>query len=331
MFGYIVRRVFAGATVMLFVSAAAFVLFFIGPTDPARTLCGDRNCDAQKLADITESLGLDKPFTTQMAEYYRGLLFGREIHTGGLVKDCPAPCSGYSFKFDQPVTALMVANAPPTISVAFGAVTLYVAIGVTLGVLASIRRGTLVDKGMMGVTLVVVSFPYYLVALLAYLTFKLQFPIFPTPGYYPLTEDPVKWFQGLLLPWVVLGVTGATAYARYTRTAMVETISEDYVRTARAKGLSMRKVYLKHALRAALTSVVTILGLDLAGILTGTIFTEQIFSVQGLGLLGLNAFNLGDLPVIMGVVLFSTFLLVFFNLVVDIVYSVLDPRVRLGA
>jgi peptide/nickel transport system permease protein len=199
-----------------------------------------------------------------------------------------------------------------------------------LGILAAARRGTIVDRGLMGSTLVINAFPYYLVALLAWLTFTLKYPIFPRSGYTPLTQDPVAWFKGLIFPWVVLGVVNATAYARYTRTAMVESLSEDYVRTAKAKGLSARSIYLKHALRAALTSVVTILGLDLAGYLTGTIFTEQIFSVQGLGVMGLQAFNAGDLPVIMGVVIFTAMLLVTFNLIVDIIYSVLDPRVRLG-
>jgi peptide/nickel transport system permease protein len=146
----------------------------------------------------------------------------------------------------------------------------------------------------------------------------------------PLTEDPFGWFKGLLLPWFVLGLVYATAYARYTRAAMVEALGEDFVRTARAKGLSRRKVYFRHALRAALTSVVTILGLDLATLFAGTVFTERIFDVQGLGLFALESFGVGDLPAIMGSVLYAAIILVSLNLIVDIVYSVLDPRVRLG-
>jgi peptide/nickel transport system permease protein len=330
-FAFIVRRIIAGLSVIVAVSILTFILFYVGPTDPARAICGDRNCVPERLHAIQQSLHLNDPIPVQMAEFYKGVFVGRDIQSGGIVKRCTAPCFGWSFINDQPVTQLMVARMAVTVSVALGAAVIFVTIGCSFGVIASIRRGTGLDRGLMASTLVVTAFPYYLIALLAYLTFTLQLPIFPTPGYTPITQNPVRWFAGMLLPWVVLGVTNATAYARYTRTAMVETISEDFVRTARAKGLTMQRVYLKHALRAALTSVVTILGLDLAGLLTGTIFTERIFNVQGLGLLGLQSFQLGDLPVIMGVVIFSAILLVAFNLVVDIIYSVLDPRVRLGA
>ncbi len=330
MFGYIVRRCIAGFTVIAAVSVCAFLLFFAGPTDPAYAICGTRNCTPDRLESIRSSLHLDAPIPEQLAEYYKGVFVGREIQTGGIVKHCEAPCFGWSFLQDQPVTQMMLQRLPVTLSVALGAAVIFLFVGITLGVIAAARRGTIVDRAMMGSTLVINAFPYYLVALLAWLTFTLKFPIFPRSGYTPFTEDPWAWFKGLLFPWVILGIVYATQYARYTRTAMVESLSEDYVRTARAKGLSTRSVYLKHALRAALTAVVTILGLDLAALLTGTIFTEQIFSVQGLGLMGLQAFNTGDLPVIMGVVIFTAFLLVFFNLIVDIVYSVLDPRVRVG-
>lgn len=330
MFGYIVRRAIAGFTVIAAVSVFAFILFFVGPTDPAYAICGTRNCSPDRLESIRSSLHLDRPIPQQLVEYYQGIATGRDIQTGGIVKHCSAPCLGWSFLQDQPVTQMMLQRLPVTISVALGAAVVFLTVGVALGVIAAARRGTLIDRGMMGSTLVINAFPYYLVALLAWLTFTLKFPIFPRSGYTPLTEDPWGWFKGLLFPWVVLGIVSATAYARYTRTAMVESLSEDYVRTARAKGVSTRSIYLKHALRAALTSVVTILGLDLAGLLTGTIFTEQIFSVQGLGLMGLQAFNAGDLPVIMGVVIFTALLLVVFNLIVDIVYSLLDPRVRVG-
>jgi peptide/nickel transport system permease protein len=330
MFGYIVRRIISGFTVIAAVSVVSFLLFYAGPTDPAYAICGTRNCTPDRLDSIRSSLNLDRPIPQQLVEYYKGVFTGREINTGGLIKECKAPCFGWSFLQDQPVTQMMLQRLPVTISVALGATVIFLIIGVALGVMAAARRGTIMDRAMMGSTLVINAFPYYLVALLAWLTFTLKFPIFPRSGYTPLTEDPWEWFKGLLFPWVILGIVYATAYARYTRTAMVESLSEDYVRTARAKGLSTRDVYLKHALRAALTSVVTILGLDLATLLTGTIFTEQIFSVQGLGVMGLQAFNAGDLPVIMGVVIFTAVLLVVFNLIVDIVYSMLDPRVRVG-
>ncbi|MGW0227006.1 ABC transporter permease [Actinopolymorpha singaporensis] len=330
MFGYIVRRIVAGIAVILVVMVASFFLFFLGPSQPEYSICGNRNCTPDRLADIRRSLSLDKPVPEQFAEFFTGIVTGREIHSGGFVKKCDVPCLGYSFVADQPVTTMIVQGLPVTISVALGAMVIFTVFGVTTGALAAIHRGTLWDKTLVSGSMVLTSFPYYLVALLAAIYLTIQYQVLPRSGYEPLLQNPLGWFKGLLLPWVVLGAVYATSYARYTRAAMVEALGEDFVRTARAKGLTVRKVNFKHALRAGLTSVVTILGLDLANLLTGTVFTEQIFNVQGLGLIALNAFGNGDLPVIMGSVLYASFLLVALNIVVDIVYSFLDPRVRLG-
>lgn len=330
MFGYVVRRIVAGLAVVLVVMVLSFFLFFLGPSRPEYAICGDRNCTPDRLADIRTSLSLDKPVPEQFIEYFTGIATGREIHSGGFVKPCPAPCLGYSFVADEPVTQMILTRIPVTISVALGAMVIFSIVGVTTGAFAAIHRGTIWDKTLVSGSLILTSFPYYLVALLAAIYLTIQYSIFPRSSYTPLTENPFEWFKGLLLPWVVLGAVYATAYARYTRAAMVEALGEDFVRTARAKGLTVRRVHFRHALRAGLTSVVTILGLDLAGLLTGTVFTEQIFNVQGLGLLALNAVGTGDLPVIMGSVMYASFLLVALNIVVDIVYSFLDPRVRLG-
>jgi peptide/nickel transport system permease protein len=330
MFGYVVRRIAAGLTVVFMVMVLSFVLFFVGPSDPAQQICGTRNCTPDRLADIQNSLHLDRPLPQQFAEYMVGIFTGREIHSGGFVKECPVPCLGYSFLSDQPVTSMIMQRMPVTISVALGAVVIFLILGVGSGSFAAIHRGTLMDKTLVGGSLVVSSFPYYLVALLAAIYLTIQYQIFPRSSYTPLLENPFDWFKGLILPWLVLGVTMATNYARYTRAAMVEALGEDFVRTARAKGLAVWQVHFRHALRAGLTSVVTILGLDLAGLLAGTVFTERIFDVQGLGLLALNSFGTGDLPVIMGTVMWAAFLLVAANLIIDIIYSFLDPRVRLG-
>ncbi|WP_020573698.1 ABC transporter permease [Actinopolymorpha alba] len=330
MFGYVIRRVAAGLSVVLVVMVISFFLFFIGPAKPEYAICGDRNCTPSRLADIRASLSLDKPVSEQFTEYFSGIFTGREIHSGGFVKECDVPCLGWSFIRNEPVTKLIVERLPVTISVALGAMVIFTTLGVTIGALAAIHRGSIWDRALVSSSLILTSFPYYLVALLAAIYLTIQFEVFPRSGYHPLTDNPWEWFKGLLLPWAVLGAVYATAYARYTRAAMVEALSEDFVRTARAKGLSPRRVHFRHALRAGLTSVVTILGLDLAGLLAGTIFTERIFEVQGLGLLALNAFDNGDLPVIMGSVMYASFLLVGLNIVIDIVYSFLDPRVRLG-
>jgi peptide/nickel transport system permease protein len=181
-----------------------------------------------------------------------------------------------------------------------------------------------------GASLLINAIPYYLMALLAYLYLISEWGIFPDSGYYsPFTDGPAAWAKGLLLAWVVLGVTNSTQYARFSRGSMVEALNEDYVRTARAKGLSERRVTLKHALRAAIVPVITIFGLDFAYLLAGTIFTEKIFSIQGIGLTALDALGTKDLPIISATVLIAAAFVVAMNLIVDVVYSLIDPRVRL--
>jgi len=203
-------------------------------------------------------------------------------------------------------------------------------IGVFVGSMAAKRRGTLGDRALMSSTLVLSSVPYYIVALMISLYLTILYPILPRGGYTPLTENPVAWFTGLLTPWLVLGLYSCTQYARYSRGSMVEALSEDYIRTARAKGLSDRVVTYKHGLRSGMIPVITIFGLDIAGSLAGAIFTERIFDLNGLGNLVLESLSNYDLPVIMGTVLVSSAILVAMNFLVDIAYSLIDPRVRLA-
>jgi peptide/nickel transport system permease protein len=197
-------------------------------------------------------------------------------------------------------------------------------------VFAARFRGTATDRGLVGVSLVVSSIPYYIIALLAFLIIYVQWGYFESLGYNAFTDGPVKWATGLALPWLVLGITSCTAYARYSRGAMVETLGEDYVRTATAKGVAARAVIFKHALRAAVVPIITIFGLDFAYLLAGTVFTEKIFQIQGIGVKALDSIFQYDFPVIQATVLFGAILIVLANLVVDILYSVIDPRVRLG-
>jgi peptide/nickel transport system permease protein len=221
---------------------------------------------------------------------------------------------------------------PATVSVAIGGAALYLLIGVPLGVAAARRRGTVADKSLVSSFLVLSSVPYYLFALLTFLYFSVIFevPFIGSPGYVPLSESPSDWFGGLALAWICLGVFGCTQYTRYSRGAMVEALSEDYVRTAKAKGLPQRTVVYKHALRAALVPVVTIFGIDFGTLLAGTIFTEKIFDINGIGLWALLAVGQKDLPIVQATALFSAAALIVSNLVVDLLYSVLDPRVRLS-
>jgi peptide/nickel transport system permease protein len=331
MFGYIVRRVISGLLVLLVVSVAVFALFFYGPADPAQAYCPETRCTPERLENIRTNLGLDRPVVEQYAEYMKGIFVGNDFEAGAISIDCDAPCLGVSFKLRVNVTDYLLARFPATLSLAIGGSVIFLVVGVSSGIFAARRRGSVADKGIVSAALVINAVPYYLVALLAYLLLISQWGIFPESGYFPLTTDgPVAWFKGLLLAWLVIGITSSTQYARFSRGSMIESMNEDYVRTARAKGLSDRRVTLKHALRAAIVPVVTIFGLEFAYLLAGTIFTERIFDIQGIGLTALNAIGTKDLPVISATVLIGAAFIVIANLFVDIIYSVIDPRVRLS-
>jgi peptide/nickel transport system permease protein len=335
MFSYLVKRVLAGLLVIILVSMMVFALFWYGPRSPALELCRrdtNNRCGigSERLAEYEEALGYNNPIGSEYVKWVKGVFVGREITLGSEPVQCDAPCLGLSYRTRQPVTDELVVRLPVTVSLAIGAATLYLVIGVGVGILAARRRGTLVDKGLVSSSLIVSSVPYYIIALLAMLTLTITTNIFPRVEYTPFTDNPYKWFTGLLLVWLVLGIYGSTSYTRYSRGSMVESMSEDYVRTAKAKGLPQRKVILKHALRAALVPVVTIFGIDLAFLLGGTIFTEAIFSLQGIGKWGLEATYIKDLPVVQATTLVLAVVVVVANIVVDIVYSTLDPRVRLS-
>jgi peptide/nickel transport system permease protein len=332
MTGYIIRRLLGGILVLLAISVSTFVLFFIGPVNPAESQCGTRNCPPERIERIERALGLDQPPVKQYTDFMGGLFTGRELHSGEWVKQCPAPCFGYSFRQDRPVTEIMSERIPVTVSIAIGAAVIFLFVGVTLGVVAAIKRGTMVDKGLVSASIVMSSVPYIVIAILAYLYLAVSWQLFPRDGYHNLFGEGgslIAWIKGLLLAWIVLGLYNTTSYARFSRGAMVETLGEDYVRTARAKGLAGRTVYVKHALRAAIAPIVTIFGLDVASLMVGTIFTEQVFQLNGLGRLSLQSVQSGDLPVVMGTVMLAATLIVIANIVVDVAYSFVDPRVRL--
>jgi peptide/nickel transport system permease protein len=327
---YIGRRMAMAVSVILVTLVATFVLFYVGPSDPARSICGDQRCTPERLTDIRHSLHLDDPVTTQFADYFEGLFVGRTIVNGGFKRECSAPCLGYSFRTDQDVKSQIFSRFPATLSLALGAMVIFLAVGVGTGVAAARRRGTRMDRFVVGGSQVFGSIPYYILALLFALYFTILYPILPRSGYNPLfTDGPVAWASGLLAPWLILGLTTATGYTRYARASMIESMAQDYVRTGRSKGISERRVVYRHALRAAMSPVLTILGLDMAALLSGTLITEQIFEIDGIGRLSLQSLRNDDLPIIMGTVLVAAAMVVLMNLVVDVAYSFLDPRVRL--
>ena len=330
MFGYIIRRLISGALVLLVVSIAVFALFFYGPADPALAYCPETRCTPARLDTIRTSLGLDEPAPAQYAKYMKEIATGGACELGAISIKCPAPCLGVSFKFREPVREMLQERFPATLSIALGGAAIFLTVGVSMGILAARRRGTASDKGIVGISLLINAIPYYLLALLAYLFLISQWGIFPESGYYgPFEDGPIAWIKGMLLAWIVIGLAYSTQYARFSRGSMIESLNEDYVRTARAKGLNERRVVMRHGFRAAVVPVVTIFGLDFAYLLAGTIFTERIFGIQGIGLTALDAIGNKDLPIISATVLISAAFIVVANIIVDVVYSVIDPRVRL--
>ena len=322
---YILRRVVSAISVVVITLVASFCLFFLAPSDPAGVICGPK-CTPERLHDVETSLGFDQPPAEQLWLYMKGIVVGRDYESGGTVQHCSAPCLGYSYSLGQPVTKLLGQALPVTVSIVLGGAVVYLFVGVLAGTIAAQVRGTPLDRMVVGSTMVVSSIPYFVVAVLValYATFL------PHSEYHPFLDNPLLWATGLLAAWLTIGVTNAASYSRYSRASMIESLGQDFVRTARSKGISERRVVYRHGLRAALTPVATIFGIDLAFQLTGAIFTESIFGLPGLGLLSLRAFAKYDLPVLMGGVLVGAIVLVTMNLVVDIVYTFLDPRVRLG-
>jgi peptide/nickel transport system permease protein len=322
---YILRRVVSAISVVIVTVVVSFLLFFIAPTDPASAICGAR-CTPERVAEITKSLNLDQPVLDQIGDYFTGIVAGRDYTSGGVVRHCSAPCLGYSYVFGQPVTTMLADALPVTISIVLGGAVVYLIAGVLMGTVAAQRRGTTLDKLTVSASLVVSSVPYFVVALLV----VLYVHFLPKPQWTPFLTNPLLWASGLLAAWLTIGVTNAASYTRYSRASMIEALGQDFTRTARSKGISDRRVVYRHGLRAALGPVATIFGLDLAFQLTGAIFTEGIFQLPGVGLLTLRAFAQYDLPVLMGSVLVGSVILVTMNLLVDILYTILDPRVRLG-
>ena len=332
---FIIRRLVSTVFLLLLVSIITFAIFFLIPRLAGQTAYQlaaqyvGRNPIPSEIRAVEAKLGLNDPLYLQYGRYVKGIVAGVHYNSGTDVSYCPFPCFGYSFRNQQPVWPQLVSNAPVTLSLAIGASVLWLIGGVSVGVLSALRRGSIFDRFSMGIALAGVSLPVFFTGLIALELFSYKWPIFPNVHYVPLTTNPLLWARNLVLPWITLAFLYAALYARLTRAGMLETMGEDYIRTARAKGLAERKVVVKHGLRAALTPIVTIFGLDLGLLLGGAILTETTFSLPGLGQFTILAIKNQDLPEIIGVVMIASFFIVMANLVVDIVYAVIDPRVRL--
>jgi peptide/nickel transport system permease protein len=331
---YTVRRLLQMVLILWVISVITFFLFWATPANPALLICG-KNCTTERIAEVNRDYHFDDPLVVQYGRYMGGLVNpnGRMLGSEGSQTHCAWPCFDKSLQNGVPVWDSMSSAIAPTIWLATGAAVLWLVAGVLLGLVAALRKGKWLDKLSVGLALFGVSFPTLVFGYLLIFVFTVKGGIVPFPDQAnssPFDAGLVPWLQFFILPWCTLALTYAALYTRLTRANMIDTMNEDFVRTARAKGLTERKVVFKHGLRAALTPIVTIFGLDLGGLLGGAVITEQIFSIQGLGRLSINAVLGNDLPVIMAVVLVAAFFVVFANIVVDLLYAVIDPRVRLS-
>jgi peptide/nickel transport system permease protein len=330
MIGYIVRRLVAACLVIVVISIGVYALFVFGPASPAATLCNSNGrCTPERLNLFTHSLGLDQSFFQQYGTFVKGLVHDRTIHQGAAAYTCSAPCLGISYLDSTEVTQQLITKFPATLSIAIGGATIELLLGLSMGSIAARYRGSLTDRSLVTSSLIISSFPPFVIFLLAWIYLFNTWHLLPQSGYHPFLQNPGLWAAGMLLPWIALGVTGSTNYARYGRTQMVESLGEDYVRSATAKGVSVNKTVFKHALRAAIVPIVTIFGIDFAFLLSGTIIIEKIFDVHGIGVYSLDAVQHLDYPAVNGTVLFAAVFIVVANIIVDVMYSVLDPRVRL--
>jgi peptide/nickel transport system permease protein len=334
---YIIRRLLAAVLLLFVVSVVTFGIFYLvprlagaTPEDLASRYVG-RTAGAEQVKLMTEKLGFNDPLWVQYGRFAKGIVVGADYNTGPTTVHCPAPCFGYSFITQNPVWPDLVDRMTVTLSLASGAAVIWLLTGVATGVISALRKGTIFDRSAMGVALAGVSLPIFFTGLLSLSIFSYQLGWFPGGGSYtPITHNPAKWAYALVLPWITLAFLYSAAYARLTRAGMLETMNEDFIRTARAKGLPERTVVLKHGLRSALTPILTIFGLDLGLLLGGAILTESTYSLPGIGKYAVDAIVNNDLPKVLGVTLVGAFFVIIANLIVDLLYAVIDPRVRLA-
>jgi peptide/nickel transport system permease protein len=317
MLRFLARRILLGLVVLWVITTVVFVMFFVAPSNVAGLIAG-RQATPETVALVKQRLGLDRPVLDQYGSYIWNLLHGDV---------------GYSFYNSTSVRSLIWDRVPVTFSLAVGAAILGLLIGVSSGVLAATRPRSVADRAVSVAALFFYSMPAFLLGLifLYFLFFRLHLAgisIFPGSGYVPLTQDPLRWAQHLLLPWFTIALVTAALYSRLTRGSMLDVLGEDYIRTARAKGLRERRVVYRHGLRSAITPVVTQFGIDLGTLLGGVIIVENVFGLPGLGQLAVQSVTTQDLPVIIGTVVLASAFIVTANILVDICYAILDPRVR---
>ncbi|MGW3497039.1 ABC transporter permease [Streptomyces sp. NPDC001020] len=326
MLRFLIRRTLGAVVILFLLSIVTFLLFFGMPRDPALMMCG-KACTPANIENIHHVLGLDKSIPEQYWTFLHNIVLGSDSFTQG---PCPAPCFGYSYNTNEPVWPTLMDRLPTTVSLTMGAACLFLLLGLGTGLLAAWKRGTLIDKTFTAGSMVISSMQIYFLGPLVLAVFVYQSHLFDKPAYNDFTADPVSWFSGLIIPWVVLSTIFAAQYTRMSRSSMVEQLQEEHVRTARAKGMSRRYVFFRYAWRGSLIPIVTIFGIDLGSLLGGAVITEYTFGLPGLGQLAVQSVSFSDLPLLLGVMLFAATMILLFNIIVDTCYAFIDPRVRLA-
>jgi peptide/nickel transport system permease protein len=318
MLTYIARRLLWSVLLLFVISFLVFLIFFLLPSaDPAQLRAG-RNPDPDLVIELNKQFGLDKPWYEQFYLYMKKLVLHFDM--------------GHSYQNNVEVRHEVFDRLPATMSLAGGAAVVWLCVGIPIGILSAVKKGSIVERLAMGGALVAISAPVYWLGLVSIYLFSKdigQFPVFNASGQYvPPGENLGQWFSALILPWMVLATAYAAVYARFMRSNLLEVLSEDYIRTARAKGLTGRRVIFKHGVRSAITPIVTIFGLDIGLLFGGAILTETVFNIPGIGRTAFQAIQKSDLTMVQGTVLVAAFAIILANLLVDVVYAFIDPRVR---
>ncbi len=330
MTAYLIRRVLGMIMLLFLLTITVFFLFNLLPGDPARLTCG-KACSPAIIEANRHRLGYDEPILVQYEKFVTGIFFGRVYSADSPQPiDCTAPCLGYSFTRHELVTSLIARSAPVTFWLATGAFLMWIIGGISLGIFSALNHGRWPDRLVMTISLIGYSLPSFFIGLVLIFFIILKLGWLPFPSYVSPFDNPFQFLQTMILPWIVLATLNAAFYMRLTRNQVLEVFGDDFVRTARAKGLPERTVVVKHALRAGLTPIVTAAGLDLAYLLGGAIISENIFSLPGLGSLAVTSVLTSDLPVIVGITTLTATIIIVANLVVDLLYAVVDPRVRIA-
>ncbi|WP_030807290.1 ABC transporter permease [Streptomyces sp. NRRL F-2799] len=327
--GFLLRRAAGTLITLLAVSVLVYVVFYATPGNVAQITCGPR-CSPEQVHQVASQLRLDDPLYLRYLHFLQGLFTGQDYSTGTSVEHCAAPCLGLSYQSDQQVLTLLMAKLPVSLSLVLGAMVLWLVIGVGTGVLSAWRRGRLSERVLTVLTLAGWATPVFVLGLVLMIVVCGELQLLPFPQYVRFGDDPEQWAWNLLLPWLSLALIEAAAFARLTRSAMLETLAEDHIRTFRAYGVGERAIVGRHALRGALAPVIALNANNVGSAIGGAVLTETLFGLPGIGQELVHAVKVVDLPVVVGMVLVVAFFVVIANAVADILYALADRRVVLA-